>query len=162
MNSGRKSVLRMENQKKFVESLFSKKERKKLWVLPAITDKEIDLEQEKAVTWLHPSGHIGYIIYNDGENIFAFMMDRLIAKSESGKACMCSWCLSVKSAAEISLFSRKTSENTSSSIMLCSDLNCLHSVANPGMHSVRETLSVDEKRERYYKNIHNYVRIMMH
>jgi hypothetical protein len=152
----------MKNQKEFVESLFSKKERKKLWILPAITNKEIDLEQEKVVTWLHPSGHMGYVIYNDGKNISAFMMDRLTEKSESGKASMCSWCLSVKPAAQISLFSRKTSENTSNSIMLCSDLDCLHSISNPGMHAVRETLSSDEKKERYFKNLHDYVRMMAH
>ena len=152
----------MENQKEFVESLFSKKDRKKLWVLPAITKKEIDLEQEKIVTWIHPSGHIGYIIYNDGTKFSAFMMDRLTEKTQSNKVCMCAWCMSVKPVRQMKLFSKKTSENTSNSVMLCSDLNCLYSIENPGGDAMRETLTHEEKRRRYYKNVENYVHMTTH
>ncbi|MCL1785950.1 MAG: FBP domain-containing protein [Alphaproteobacteria bacterium] len=147
----------MENQKEFIESLFSKKDRKKLWVLPAVTNKEIDLERERIVTWLHPSGHIGYVVYNDGEKISAFMMERLAEKSASNKACMCSWCLSVKSARNMTIFSRKLSETTSNGVMLCSDLNCLNSINNPGANAMRESLNAEEKRQRYYKNVESYM-----
>jgi len=148
----------MENQKEFIESLFSKKDRKKLWILPAITNKKIDLEQERIVTWIHPSGHIGYVIYNDGGTFIAFMLERLTSISVSTKVCMCSWCMSVKSAQQMTLFSKRLSENTSSGIILCSDLNCLNSINNPGANTMRETLTPEDKRQRYYNNVENYIR----
>ena len=147
----------MESQKEFIESLFSKKERKKLWVLPAITKKEIDLEREKIVTWIHPSGHMGYVLYNDGNKFFAFMLERLTDKSESNKVCMCAWCLSVKSLQNITTFSKRFSENSSNSVMLCSDLNCLNSISNPGAHVMRESLGLEDKRQRYYRNVESYI-----
>jgi len=147
----------MKSQKDFIESLLSNKDRKRLWVLPAITKNEIDIQAEKVITWLHPSGHIGYVIYNNGEKISAFMLDKLTEKSSSNKACMCSWCLSIKPMWQMSLFSKKLSENKSHSVILCSDLNCLYSIGNPGMHAMRESLTIDEKTARYYKNLEDYI-----
>jgi len=147
----------MNNQKQFVETLFSKKDNKRLWVSQAITNGLIDLEFEQVVTWLHPSGHIGYIIYNDDGKFYGLMMDKMMISPGNNKAYMCSLCLSVRHAGQITLFSRPRSENISNSIMICADLNCLNSIANPGAHTVHETLTIDEKRQRYYKNILKYL-----
>jgi|GEM_PF-3477495 len=150
----------MENQKAFIESLFSKKDRKKLWVPPAVTNGQIDLLREKIITWIHPSGHIGYVVYNDDGEFQAVILDRLSEKSTSAKACMCSWCMSVKTVRQMTMFSRKVSDNKSCGVMLCSDLDCLYSIANPGANAMRETLSPQEKRQRYYRNVENYIRGM--
>jgi hypothetical protein len=147
----------MENQKKFVESLFSKKEQKKLWVLPAITKGEIDLDKERVVTWIHPSGHIGYVVYNDGAGFHGFMMDRLNEKAVSSKIGMCSWCLSVNSMSKLTMFTRKISDNTSLSVRLCTDLNCLESIKNINPNTMRETLTREEKELRYFKHLEEYI-----
>jgi len=147
----------MNNQKEFVESLFSKKERKKLWVLPAITNGEIDLEKERVVTWIHPSGHIGYVVYNDGGNFTAFMMDRLSDKSKSKKVVMCAWCLSIKPSANMTMFSRPTSDNSCFSVGLCAELNCLSSIRNINPDTMPETLTREQKEQRYFHNLESYI-----
>jgi len=116
------------------------------------------LAAEKIVTWLHPSGHIGYVIYNDGNGFFGLMLERFTDKSASDKAAMCAWCMSVKLARQMALFSKKISENSSKGVTLCADLDCLHSVQNPGPHAMCETISAEEKRQRYYNNVGNYIR----
>jgi len=148
----------MKNQKEFVQSLFSKKEQKNLWILPSITNGEVILENEKIVSWLHPSGHIGYMVYNDGNNIRAFMMDRMnSSKQASDKAGICDWCKSVNSINKLAMFSFKTTENKTVGFYLCSDLDCLSSINNPGPHSIRETLTREEKRIRYFHNFETFV-----
>ena len=147
----------MQNQKEFIQSLFNKKERKNLWILPAITNGDIDLEQTRVTTWLHPSGHIGYVVYNDGKNIWAFMMDRLISKQPSDKAGICDWCKSANHINRLAMFSLKTAENKTSGFYLCSDLDCLSSIKNPNQNSIQETLTREEKQSRYFNNLEAFI-----
>ena len=147
----------MKNQKEFVYSLFSKKEQKKLWVLPAITTGEIDLDNERVVTWLHPSKHIGYVIYHSGNDFYGFIMDRLNDKVTSKRVATCDWCLSVNNMSKLTMFSRKVSDNTSLSIHLCTDLNCLESIKNINPNTMRETLTREQKEQRYFMNLENYI-----
>ncbi len=147
----------MENQKEFVETLFNKKDRKKLWVPPTITNKEIDLEKEQVVAWIHPSGHIGYVFYNNGVTPIAFMMDRSNPKSKSNKVCMCAWCLSVKSLSKMAMFSRQISDNNTLSLCLCSDLNCLSSIKDINPNTMPETITREQKEQRYLENLEDYI-----
>ena len=147
----------MENQKEFVESLFNKKDKKKLWVLPEITKKEIDLEEEKVVSWIHPSGHLGYVIYNDNGVFTAFILERLIHKGTGNRVAMCSWCLSVRPQTALTMFSRKLNKTVTQSISLCGDLNCKNSIRNINENTMRETLTFEEKEERYADNVKKYI-----
>ena len=148
----------MTNQKDFLYSLFTKKEQGKLWILPAITNGDIDVHAERITTWLHPSGHLGYVIYNDGGNFTGIIFDRTQNKSLN-KSDICEWCRCVNSASRISLFTRKTSDNRAHGIRLCSDLDCMNSIKNPNPNSIPESLTRDEKIVRYFDNLNKYFKL---
>jgi hypothetical protein len=143
----------MTNQKEFIQSLFSKKEQKRLWILPAITNGEIVLADHRVITWIHPSGHIGYVFYNGK----AFMMDRLVAKKSSDKAGICDWCKSANHMNKLAIFSLKTTENKTNGFYLCSDLDCLGTIKSPNQNSIFETLTPGEKQARYFNNLEKFV-----
>ena len=146
----------MTNHKEIILNLFTKKEQKSVWIPPVI-----DIDAVPVATWIHPSGHLGFVIHNDGENLHGIMFDRLasVSTATAGRASMCQWCKSVRNTGNVRLFTRRTSDNKSAGILLCSDLDCIASIKNPGADAFSESLTRTEKIERYYKNVKEYINL---
>jgi len=145
----------MNNNKLKILSLFDKKERKKVWLPDEIAKGEIDISKRKVTTWIHKSGHLAYVIYNSNGDFYAFMFDRFV--HSYGFPSMCDWCHSIKPLNLMGAFRFQLDKKTSLTITICSDLNCIESIKNPNHYTMRETLTINEKIERYYRNIENYI-----
>ena len=135
-----------------MKNLFSKKDQKKLWIPARCDTGQTDGVTSEIATWIHPSGHLGFVLYNGRGIVF----DRLKNKNAAAHADICAWCMTANSAASIALFTRKTSDDKTHGIRLCADLDCLSSIANPNPNSMPETLSRDARIARYYKNLERY------
>lgn len=101
--------------------LFSKKEQKTL----KYPDMEnIDWEHLDFLGWIHPSGHIGYIVYEFEGMLRALTLN--INKMNTNKVGMCSICKTIHNSSEIALFSttNKIDKNVVIGEYICSDLQC--------------------------------------
>lgn len=140
-----------------IREAFTKKDRKKLWVAETIVNNP-ELKERDAISWLHKSGHLGYLMLNRGDDISGIILETAPMK-EAGKVCMCDFCLSVYNTSKMSRFTYRKSKTESVSHYLCSGLDCVDRITNPDsneIHSMRETLSKEERIERYYERVEEF------
>jgi hypothetical protein len=152
----------MDN-KEFILSAFSKKQQKKLSIPRNILEQE-DLRQKRIITWIDIGKNLGIIILNAPDLFKGMVLGR--GKMNPGKVVMCSFCLGVYPASQMAFFTYETTENGkmhSVGHYACAGLDCEKRLLDPNtnnVHSMRETLTKDEKVERYYANVEKFFRDM--
>lgn len=147
----------MTDNKNIITAAFSPKNRKKLWIPSHISSME-DISSRKVISWIHKSGHLGYMILNLRGQFSGLIMscNPLTGKA---KACMCDWCLSVYNASKISSFTLRKTPTLTVGHFICSGLDCEQRILSPdtnNVHSMRETLSKEERISRYHENVEKY------
>lgn len=147
----------MINKETLTEA-FNKKDRKKLWIPKAVLEDE-NIKDKEVIAWMHKSGHLGYMVLNDKDGLKGIVLDRG-SLEKNGHVAMCDLCCSVYSSAKIAMFTFKKSKEVTVGTRICSDLKCedrIRSSETNNVHSMRETLSRDEKILRYYVNAIDFV-----
>lgn len=110
--------------------------------------------------WSHPSGHLGYVIYNDGLSTRGIILEKTKMTGVQ-KPRMCSWCLTVHRGCGVNLFSGQTEYNKNTHIgeYVCSNLNCslyIRGILKADACQMRESLGTDEKAKRLQANVRSF------
>jgi len=121
----------------------------------------IDWEKIDFLGWLHPSGHLGYIVYELDGVVKGLVLEK--TESVNRKPKSCAICLTIHSGAYVNLFSVKTVKNRDRSIgqYICYDLKCSLYVRGEKAltaSQMMETITKDEKINRLVKRLENFVR----
>lgn len=143
--------------KEEIISAFSKKDQKKL-KLPDL--KIINWEIIDYFSWFHPSGHLAFIIYDNGLSLRGLVLEKN-KPGFSQKAKMCGWCKTVHGGAGVVLFS--TPKVNSPSIVIgefiCADLQCsyyIRGLKGPLPNQMRETISMENKIFRLLSSVDDF------
>jgi len=136
---------------------FTPRVRKKI-ILPSL--EEIVWDQLDFLGWVHPSGHLGYVVYNSPSlGIKSLFLHRAIPKWGRGVR-MCSWCNTMRPFREVALFSTTRLYNIERSIgdYICADFGCSLYVRGKPLNIAQmgETISVKEKIQRLHRNIEKF------
>lgn len=137
---------------------FIPKERK-LVKMPNL--KVIDWEKLDFLGWLHPSGHLGYIVCEINGIIRGIVLEKTRALSQKPK--LCAICLTMHSGSYVNLFSAKSVKNKNRSIghYICYDLKCSLYVRGekaPSASQMMETITKEEKVSRLIKRLEGFIR----
>lgn len=141
---------------KEILSAFSKRERKEI----KLPDLElIDWENLDFLGWIHPSGHLGFVVYEFPTRVRGIVLERN-TQASSGGIRMCSWCYTLNIASGVRLFTYQIPK-TKITIgdYLCADLQCslyLRGIKKTDITQMRESLSVSEKIQRCKSNIEKF------
>lgn len=145
--------------KEDIEKAFSKKDRKHLWIPEELLNNESVLARP-FFGWVHRSGHMAFMFRNgfqDNKNKgIAFSLGPL---KDSRRVCMCDWCLSVYPVSRIAQFSHQQTKTKSVGFYACDQLDCVDRILSPdtnNVHSMRETLTRDQKIQRYYERVSSF------
>lgn len=141
-----------------IKEAFSKKDKKKLWVAEALFAMS-DLDEREVFSWIHKSGHLGYMVLKGIEQGLSGIILERAPMKDSRKVCMCDFCLSVYNVSKMSRFIYRRSKTEMVSHYLCSGLDCVERMSSADsneIHSMRETLSREERLLRYYDNVKNF------
>ena len=135
---------------------FSKKERKKV-KLPEID--EIDWENLDFLGWIHPSGHLGYVVYEFPSGLRGIILERSTSVVGHGIR-MCSWCYTLNTASKVRLFTyRIPGTNITIGNYLCADLQCslyIRKLKEPLVAQMQESLTISQKIERCKQNVEKF------
>lgn len=145
------------SNKDILTASFSKKDRKNLWIPEHFLSLE-NLHVHKVLSWVHRSGHLGFVVLNIDNKLSGIILERR-QMQKNAKVCMCDWCLSVYPNSQIAQFSFRKDKNTMIGHYICCDLNCEKKILSPdsnNVHSMRETLSKEERIDRYYSNVKRF------
>ncbi|XKT75000.1 MAG: FBP domain-containing protein [Patescibacteria group bacterium UBA2103] len=138
-----------------VAELFPKKSRKNLRVPQILFE---GFETKPFFSWIHPSGHMGYLLTESKGSLIGLIFDRTLVDTNIAKSC--SWCRTTGRGRNVSLFSVQTAQkNKKYGMYLCSNLNCLENMrAQVNPDQPYETLSRKEKELRYEKNFKTFLK----
>ena len=143
--------------KEIIINSFPKKDKKKVWIPEEVLQSDFS-SKEYIKTWIHKSGHLGFIfIKHDG--VYRGLLFERNNLEDTNRVCMCDLCFSVYPATQIASFSYRISKQNFKSNYFCSELNCsekIYSKDTNNVHSMRETLSKEDRVIRYKKNILKY------
>ena len=107
--------------------------------------------------WIHPSGHLGYLLEDLSGYHKLWIFTCNPKKSDHKKAQACPICLSIHTGDNIGvkIFSRQhnTKKNVTIGQYFCGDLNCNYWVRKIKSNTMREDLTIGEKRLRMLKNL---------
>lgn len=136
---------------------FNEKEKKSLKI-PDL--RNIDWNLLDYLGWIHPSGHLGYIVYENNQELKGVILKK--TTGEGKRVVMCSLCLTIQSNKGISIFSAtvKSKKNMSIGIFICSNLDCSLYVRNKkgiSPHQMRETISTEKKIKRLTTNLEDFL-----
>ncbi len=135
---------------------FSKKERKEI-KFPDL--ESIDWDNLDFLGWIHPSGHLGYVVYELPTRLRGIILERNSGIASTGIR-MCSWCLTLHFSSGVKLFTYKIpNSNITIGDYICADLQCslyLRGIKKTGISPMQETLSIEEKIERCRRNIEKF------
>lgn len=139
-------------------SSFRKKDVKNL-KLPDLNI--VEWENIDYLGWLHPSGHLGFMVYELDSILIGLVLDKTTPGTKNAK--MCSLCLTIHSGNGVSMFSTQvhSKPNTKHGIYVCSNLHCSLYVRNKKdlpVNQMRETISIDDKICRLNSNLDNFFR----
>lgn len=140
-------------------SSFSAKERK-LVKLPNLI--QVEWNDLDFFGWIHPSGHLGYIVYELDHEMRGMVLEKTNTSSHKPK--MCSICLTVHSGSHVNLFSAKSAKNKNRSLGLymCHDLKCSLYVrckkVPTNRNQMMETITRDKKIERLINGLERFMR----
>ncbi len=150
--------------KEEILSLFAKKSRRKLY-LPNL--ENIDWENLDFLGWIHPSGHLGYIVYEFENNLIGLILERNRPLQSSGIK-MCSLCYSLHMSSGVRLFTYKIDKNNSIGDYFCTDSQCslyirgIKKVGNENdstiLGQMPESITLEEKIKRLKDNLNSFIK----
>lgn len=123
----------------------------------------IDWNDTDFLGWIHPSGHLGYILEDLTGTHRLWIFDCNPKQSSTKRAAMCSICFSIqKSQPGTKIFShpKLKQKNHSYGQYICSDLNCNKWVRVINQNTMREDLSIEERRLRMLINLEKFLDIL--
>lgn len=138
--------------KDLIATAFSQRDRRKLWIPDGLADQS----DANILSWVHRSGHVGYAVYKNS----GIVLSRTNMTSPN-KVCMCDWCLSVYHSTRMASFSYRKDQTSTVSFYLCSELDCVKRMQSPetnDVHNMRETLSKEERLQRYQDRVGEFWR----
>jgi hypothetical protein len=140
---------------------FPSKERKKV-KLPDL--EKINWENLDFLGWIHPSGHLGYIVYEFQNGVLRGMVLERTPITLGRGARMCSLCYTLNTASQIRLFTyRIPGKNITIGDYFCADLQCslyIRKIKEPFLAQMQENLTIHQKIERCKKNLEKFFRII--
>lgn len=142
-----------------ITNAFDRRDRKKLWI-PQYLLEDNELEITPVITWMHNKLPIGYMIYNDGDQMSGISLHPT-KPNKQVRPCagMCDFCMQVYSSSQIHMFTYQKTPTLSVSFYICSDLGCEKRIMDPDfpkLYSTRETLSKPEKITRYHGRVQRF------
>ncbi len=137
---------------------FPKKERS-LVKMPDLTD--IDWCTRDFLGWLHPSGHLGYIVYELDGVLVGLVLEKTRALSQRPKSC--ALCLTMHGGRYVNLFTAKTARNKERSVgqYICHDLLCslyIRGLKAPTASQMAEHMNSHAKSRRLITNLEAFIR----
>ncbi len=113
------------------------------------------------LAWVEPSGHRTFLVYedqasHDGRGV-VFRRSHPPAEPVTN---MCEWCHSVSGSGTIGLLSVSVNAKRRVGLNLCRGLECKANVEAepPGLHDLRESLSIGEKTSRIMTRMTEFAR----
>jgi hypothetical protein len=147
--------------KKEILSSFSKESRKKIF-LPNLDS--IDWENLDYLGWIHPSEHLGYIVYELFGKLQGLILERNPKPPPTGKIKMCSWCYTLNFSSNIRLFTYQIpNKKISIGNYICANLDCslyIRGIKKTYVTQMPETLTLSEKIERLHRNLKNFFELI--
>jgi hypothetical protein len=142
--------------KEEIISAFPVKERKKVKILDLQT---IDWEVLDFLGWIHPSGHLGYIVYEFPLGLRGIVLERN-PKPLGQNVGMCALCYTIQNASNIRLFAYKIpNSNITIGDYFCADLQCslyIRKIKDPMVARIEENLTTSQKIERCKINLEKF------
>jgi len=140
---------------------FPPKERRKVKI-PNL--EKVDWENLDFLGWVHPSGHLGYIVYEFPNGLIrGIVLERSPVALGRG-ARMCSLCYTINTASQIRLFTyRIPGTNITIGNYFCADLQCslyIRKIKEPILAQMQESLTISQKAERCKKNLEEFFLII--
>jgi hypothetical protein len=140
---------------------FLPKERKKV-KLPDLGI--IDWANLDFLGWIHPSGHLGYIVYEFQNGLLrGIVLERTQVTLGKG-ARMCSLCYTLNTASQIKFFTYHIpGKNIVVGDYFCADLQCslyIRKIKEPLLAQMQENLTIYQKIKRCKKNLEKFFRII--
>lgn len=135
---------------------FPKKLRKKIKLLNLVS---IDWKNLDYLGWIHPSGHLGYMVYEFNNRLKGIILER--PNRTLGKGIrMCSLCYTLHPASGVRLFTyRPPSSRITIGTYICADLSCslyVRNLKNTNIAQLLETISVFQKVKRFQENLRKF------
>jgi len=146
--------------KEEILSSFSKKQRRKVKI-PDL--KNIQWEDIDFLGWIHPSGHLGYIVYNFKSSLVGLVLSRTKPSNPSKRAIMCHLCKTVHSTSfGVLLFTVQSYCNpkNESGNYICADLQCslyVRGIKFASANQMPETISKDDKIIRLIEGVEEFI-----
>ncbi len=137
---------------------FQKKERS-LVKMPDLTG--IDWDKMDFLGWLHPSSHVGYVVYELDGAVVGLVLEKTKALSQRPKSCAI--CLTMHGGRFVNLFTVKNAKNKDRVIgqYFCHDLKCslyIRGEKAPTATQIMEHMTIDEKAKRLVSNLEAFIR----
>lgn len=145
-------------EKSEIQGAFSSRERKKLKI--SIDPDKVDWENIDFLGWVHPSGHLGYIVYEQDESLIGLVLER---NKPGGitKGAMCNLCMTVHGSRGVVLFTVKVAnQDASYGTYICADLQCslyVRGLKPLSPNQMRETISIEAKVARLKRNLEKFI-----
>jgi hypothetical protein len=135
---------------------FRPNERKKVKILDLQT---IDWDVLDFLGWIHPSGHLGYIVYEFSSGLRGIVLERNQKTLIQGVG-ICALCYTIQGASNIRLFTYKVpNSNIIIGDYFCGDLQCslyIRKIKDPMVARIEENLNIDQKIERCKINLEKF------
>lgn len=140
---------------------FSARQRKQL-VFPNL--EKVDWNALDFFGWAHVSGHLAFIVYDDGRQTRGLVLKRT-KLTGAQKPKMCSWCLTLHRGSGVNLFTAETKldRNKIYGDYICNDLNCsfyVRGIMKPDACQMRENISIESKIARLHANIEKFFQVV--
>lgn len=144
--------------KEEILSSFPQKLRKKVKLSHLELDK-INWENLDFLGWIHPSGHLGYLVYPFPQGPRGLVLERTQLIRTKGVR-MCSFCYILHPASGVRLFTyRIPNKRITVGNYFCADLQCslyIRKIKNNNIAQLNESLTIEQKIERLRKNIEKF------
>lgn len=136
---------------------FPRKERK-LLQMPNLED--VPWDRLDFLGWTHTSGHLGYVVYEFNGNLCGVVL-RATRAVNAGVPKSCSWCNTLRSGNEITLYVTGNVNNRDLSIgdYICRDLQCnlyVRRILLPNIPQVYETVDLSRRVQNLKSKIDTF------
>ncbi len=124
------------------------------------SDLKFPLPVRNYYSWLEPSGHRAYLVFEDPENqkLLGVVFRRTNTASDHGPV-MCDWCHSVRGRGKVTMMTTAVSKDRQVGVYLCADLKCDEELRKPpGVNDLRESLDIGERTFALMERMSEFVK----
>lgn len=109
-------------------------------------------------SWLEPSGHRAYLVFEDPQSHKPLGVTFRRTMSEHVPV-MCDWCHSIRGRGGVSMMTAAVSPDRQVGVYLCSDLRCEDEIQKPpSVNSLRESLDASERTQALMQRMYDFVK----